>query len=635
MSQHPIDPRLVKKEPTNQVEIGSAPKSSLKDPRGPRMASDPVRSDGHENGNSGPNIAGIPSGGVGEQSIGDKANREEGYQVAADPQSRDHNPPSSAYQVARDSDISAPVGEQRTASNLLPQTSSFTQSQQPTRANKQEPTTTPPNLAPPANSAAGGGMPSGHQTSSGSKIFVGGLSWETQEASLRRYFETFGEVLDCVIMRDRHTGHPRGFGFVTFADDAVAERAAARRHDLDGRQVEAKRAVPRNEFPAGSAAAAGASAQQQAGAMGTGAAYARGGSAGAQDPRYATQGGAGYAMSSAAMRQHHTTRGKVFVGGLPSSCGNEDFKAYFQQFGEVVDAQVMIDHNTGNSRGFGFVTFNNESTVETVVGPGRSNTRHEIMGKNVEVKRAEPKGMSNSSRRLDAYGTTTTATGTGMRSGAAGSNSSNLGGAGDAGSNAAAAAAYYNNYATASLAEQYGAYYNNPQWQQYYAAMGYNFNAYPQGYNPYNYLSAYMQNVANGSNTAAGGMPTNDAAAAAAGTAAGGMPGTSDVQTAGTSPFLCGAFYCLNADETWTVLISWQLFLLFLIFVGYDTGRAAASGGGAVAAAAAARYGTERDGSGNPSGGNGSMGTGSGPSGGSSGGARRSSRRDERYHPYR
>ena len=525
VSQHPIDPRLVKKEQSSQVEIASTPKASLKDPRGPRMASDAVRSDAHGNGNS----AAINTGGSGEQSIGDKAKREEGYEAAADPQSRDHNP--SAYQVARDSDVSAPVGEQRTTPNLLPQQPGFSQGQQPPRVNKQEPQPSG-NLAPSPNSAAG--MPTGHQNNSGSKIFVGGLSWETQESSLRRYFETFGEVLDCVIMRDRHTGHPRGFGFVTFADDAVAERAAARRHDLDGRQVEAKRAVPRNEFPAGPG---GASSQQQAGGMG-GAGYVRSGAG--QDPRYPNQ--AGYPMSNA-MRQHHTTRGKVFVGGLPSSCGNEEFKAYFQQFGEVVDAQVMIDHNTGNSRGFGFVTFANEGTVETVVGPGRSNTRHEIMGKNVEVKRAEPKGMSNSSRRHDAYGS---GAGVGMRGAAAGSNSSNLGGAPDAGSNAAnaAAAAYYNNYATASLAEQYGAYYNNPQWQQYYAAMGYNFNAYPQGYNPYNYLSAYMQNVANGS-SAAGGMGANDQAAAAAaavaaakvagtGSGAGGaMPGGSDVQGTG------------------------------------------------------------------------------------------------------
>lgn len=79
--------------------------------------------------------------------------------------------------------------------------------------------------------AGGGGGPSG------GKIFVGGLSWETNEESMRTYFEKYGPITDCVIMRDRHTGHPRGFGFVTYADDTVAAKVASQRHDLDGRQV--------------------------------------------------------------------------------------------------------------------------------------------------------------------------------------------------------------------------------------------------------------------------------------------------------------------------------------------------------------------------------------------------------------
>lgn len=69
------------------------------------------------------------------------------------------------------------------------------------------------------------------------KIFVGGLSWETTEETLQKYFESYGKVLDCVIMRDKHTGHPRGFGFVTFAKEESADRAATKRHELDGRQV--------------------------------------------------------------------------------------------------------------------------------------------------------------------------------------------------------------------------------------------------------------------------------------------------------------------------------------------------------------------------------------------------------------
>lgn len=438
LSQHPIDPRLANNQ-DRQLYHTSPDMTSPKDPRVARA----------------------------DQSNGNAANQD------TKPEPYEANVPHSLPKTE-------PSFQQSPNPNTFPQ------------LNKQEPQSAPlpaagtqsvPGQSPPP--------PSNNNVPGGSKIFVGGLSWETDETSLRRYFEGFGEVMDCVIMRDRHTGHPRGFGFVTFTDDAVAGTAASRRHDLDGRQVEAKRAVPRSEFPA----------QAAAGMLGN-----------------VRMGGS---QSNSQVRVNHTTRGKVFVGGLPSQCGNDEFKAYFGTYGDVVDAQVMIDHNTGNSRGFGFVTFANESSVDTVVGPGRSNSRHEIMGKCVEVKRAEPKGATASTRT--PYGSTIMRTpvgGHGHGSGGAGGNPGNVGEGGrdhglnnpnhgqnhnsTSGNPSAAAAAYYGNYASASLAEQYGAYYNNPQWQQYYAAMGYNFSAYPQGYNPYTYLQAYMNNVANGSGGAGG-----------------------------------------------------------------------------------------------------------------------------------
>lgn len=362
---------------------------------------------------------------------------------------------------------------------------------------------------------------------------MGGLSWETDEDSLRRYFETIGTVLDCVIMRDRHTGHPRGFGFVTFADDDAAAAAASRRHDLDGRQVEAKRAVPRNEGGTSSGPSASSPSAHlnpnpsNSGNLSTGNLHSNVFGPGPRNAqsRYSD----GPPGQSGGNRGHHTTRCKVFVGGLPSGCGVDEFRSYFSKYGEVADAQVMIDHNTGNSRGFGFVTFASEATVTEVVGPGKSNTDHEIMGKCVEVKRAEPKGPPSDRRNnRDSYNSGGSGGGGGGGGGMRGSNANNDQMPGNASSNgagtnaaAAAAAAYYSNY-PASLAEQYSAYYNNPQWQQYFAAMGYNFNAYPQGFNPYQqYLQAYMSNAnpASGGNGASPGgtIPVNGANDGAAG----------------------------------------------------------------------------------------------------------------------
>ena len=69
------------------------------------------------------------------------------------------------------------------------------------------------------------------------KLFVGGISWETDEDRLRQYFGRFGEVTEAVIMRDRSTGRARGFGFVVFAHATVAERVILDKHMIDGRMV--------------------------------------------------------------------------------------------------------------------------------------------------------------------------------------------------------------------------------------------------------------------------------------------------------------------------------------------------------------------------------------------------------------
>ncbi|KAL0733867.1 hypothetical protein Bca4012_010077 [Brassica carinata] len=69
--------------------------------------------------------------------------------------------------------------------------------------------------------------------SSPGKLFVGGVSWETTEETFAKYFEKFGEVVDSVIMRDRMTGKPRGFGFVTFAYSDVEENVLEEEHVID------------------------------------------------------------------------------------------------------------------------------------------------------------------------------------------------------------------------------------------------------------------------------------------------------------------------------------------------------------------------------------------------------------------
>ncbi|XP_064779441.1 RNA-binding protein 38-like [Oncorhynchus masou masou] len=70
------------------------------------------------------------------------------------------------------------------------------------------------------------------------KIFVGGLPYHTNNASLRKYFETFGDIDEAVVITDRQTGKSRGYGFVTMMDRGAAERACKDPNPIiDGRKA--------------------------------------------------------------------------------------------------------------------------------------------------------------------------------------------------------------------------------------------------------------------------------------------------------------------------------------------------------------------------------------------------------------
>ena len=58
---------------------------------------------------------------------------------------------------------------------------------------------------------------------------------------------------------------------------------------------------------------------------------------------------------------------KIFVGGLPTTSTLEEVKEYFAKFGDIEDAMLMHDKQTNRHRGFGFVTFTSEETVENIV----------------------------------------------------------------------------------------------------------------------------------------------------------------------------------------------------------------------------------------------------------------------------
>lgn len=191
------------------------------------------------------------------------------------------------------------------------------------------------------------------------KVFVGGLSRDTTTTGLRVYFEQFGHISDCVVMKDRSTGAPRGFGFVTYRNQAIADHVVSQRHLIDGKEVEAKPAVPRDSETLLRSGGPGQS-----------------GSGGLLPP----------APAMSATTAPTSGELKIFVGGLSHETSEAEFVSHFETFGKVTDCVIMCDPHTRKPRGFGFITYDNTASVDRVC----ANKFHDLNGKRVEVKRAIP-----------------------------------------------------------------------------------------------------------------------------------------------------------------------------------------------------------------------------------------------------
>ncbi|XP_042569489.1 heterogeneous nuclear ribonucleoprotein A1b isoform X1 [Cyprinus carpio] len=183
------------------------------------------------------------------------------------------------------------------------------------------------------------------------KLFIGGLSFETTDDSLREYFEQWGTLTDCVVMKDPNTKRSRGFGFVTYSSVCEVDAAMdARPHKVDGRLVEPKRAVSRED----------------------------------SNKPFA-----------------HTTVKKIFVGGIKDDTEENHLRDYFKEFGKLEAIEIMVDHKTGNKRGFAFVTFDDHDSVDRIV----IQKYHTVNGHNCEVRKALSKQeMQNTGMNMRGRG---------------------------------------------------------------------------------------------------------------------------------------------------------------------------------------------------------------------------------------
>lgn len=181
------------------------------------------------------------------------------------------------------------------------------------------------------------------------KLFIGGLSYTTTEDSLSNFFSAWGELMDCVVMQDPATKRSRGFGFVTFREAKMVDECMSNRpHKLDGREVEAKRAVSREE---------------------------------SHKPGV------------------HKSVKRMFMGGIKEPVKEEDVTQYFEKYGKVESVELLTDKSSGKKRGFGFVNFDDYDVVDKIV----QTRRHVINGVSIEVSKAYSK-EDQARRAFNNYG---------------------------------------------------------------------------------------------------------------------------------------------------------------------------------------------------------------------------------------
>lgn len=167
------------------------------------------------------------------------------------------------------------------------------------------------------------------------KLFVGGLNYDTEDDGLREYFEKWGVVDDCIVMKEPGTKKSRGFGFVTYKEIAEIDAAQdARPHEIDGKAVETKRAMPRDT----------SNSNQQ-------------------------------------------SLCKMFIGGITPDTTDDHIRETFGEFGNIKSIDIVKDKMTQKPRGFCFLEFDDYDPVDKCV----LKKRHDLNGKMVEVKKAVAK----------------------------------------------------------------------------------------------------------------------------------------------------------------------------------------------------------------------------------------------------
>lgn len=165
------------------------------------------------------------------------------------------------------------------------------------------------------------------------KVFVGGLSHNVDHSMLRNAFRRFGDVQEATVVKEKHTGVNKGYGFLTFRSQGSYNRALEEEVFIDGLRADVQQLKSKEKL-----------------------------------------------QKMKNLDQHL----KVFAGGLHHSVTSNQLKKFFQKHGEILEARVLYDGKTRLSRGFGFVLFRKEEELLRALS-----ARNVLKGKEIDCKRFE------------------------------------------------------------------------------------------------------------------------------------------------------------------------------------------------------------------------------------------------------
>lgn len=183
------------------------------------------------------------------------------------------------------------------------------------------------------------------------KLFIGGVDRSTTDGDFAAHFGQYGTILDSVLIKDKEdpTKH-RGFGFVTYdTSDSVEEVFNARPHDVGGKKLDVKRAMPKDS----------------------------------SDPNI------------------HLKTNKLFIGGLAPGVGEDEIRSYLgsrhppSKCGEITKVDIIKDKETGTGKGYGFIECGSTDLADRIA---ICEAKFSLNGKAGNIKKAGEKGGDQGGR---------------------------------------------------------------------------------------------------------------------------------------------------------------------------------------------------------------------------------------------